>query len=208
LLEHLCLLVFPSLVLANVMGQACLAADSSGSKVENLEALTGTDGVAPGAENAGEAKTVEATSSDIVFDSKASMEVHASSSMDPMDSMASMEVHPSSSMAVNPSSSVMSSLSDEEPEPTPAPTAGCVMTFEEDGKPIDITLTQSPLGMTYLTDVYPIVITKLKAGSSHAQAAGVKVGMKLTKIDGEDMLNMDYAKADTLIKAAAKKLAA
>jgi hypothetical protein len=34
------------------------------------------------------------------------------------------------------------------------------MTFEEDGKPIEITFTQGPFGMTYFSDTYPIVIVR------------------------------------------------
>merc|ERR1719506_808513 len=60
----------------------------------------------------------------------------------------------------------------EEPAPVQE-TPPNLFTFEKDGKPIDITLTQSPLGMTYSTNAYPIVIVKIKDESSHAKAAGV-----------------------------------
>lgn len=95
----------------------------------------------------------------------------------------------------------------------------CTMTFEhvQPGQPAvvkDITLTASdrfPLGMSYSANMHPnmnpIVIVRV-AADSIAEAAGVKIGMRLLKLDGLDMLQCDFSTAQQAIKCAAKRLTA
>lgn len=91
-------------------------------------------------------------------------------------------------------------------EKAAAPTTN-VVTFEFDGSQTDITLSGAPLGMSYTTNVYPVVVVKT-ADAGNAKAAGVKIGMKVVKVEGEDMRNCDFKTVDAAIKALAKKLAA
>lgn len=86
----------------------------------------------------------------------------------------------------------------------PAASGDLVLTFTQDGQPVEIKVTTGPLRMRF-DEVTPIFIKMVDAGSP-AEAAGVKTGMTLIKVGDTDISGMLYSQAFGVLKEAVMKL--
>jgi len=77
--------------------------------------------------------------------------------------------------------------------------------FKEDDVERTIVFTQAPLGMKFDKHKMPIVIRAFTR-NSYAQAAGVKPGMELIRVEGTDITQLSYDQAFAIITAAARKI--
>jgi len=73
-----------------------------------------------------------------------------------------------------------------------------------DGNIVTMTISKQPLAFDF-TRESPIVIKKVQAGGQ-AEALGMKVGMVLMAINGEDLSDLDFNDQYSLLKMKALKL--
>mmetsp|Transcript_55922 Transcript_55922/g.103485 ORF Transcript_55922/g.103485 Transcript_55922/m.103485 type:complete len:258 (-) Transcript_55922:32-805(-) len=77
--------------------------------------------------------------------------------------------------------------------------------FKEDDVERTIVFTQAPLGMKFDKHKMPIVIRAFTR-NSYAQAAGVRPGMELIRVEGTDITQLSYDQAFAIITAAARRI--
>lgn len=75
----------------------------------------------------------------------------------------------------------------------------------EDGSQQNIQFTKSPFGLIFKTGVLPVVINKCPP-ETYTASMGVKVGMKVVKVDGVDVSEMSFSQIHEALRTASAKV--